>query len=123
MVSTHRVNYAHLDPAWSEAGRATLSDLLARLAADGATFLVDAEVRSLHERGWSLRPLGEGSALLRRRAASGARARVRVPVAGRIVGATVRDARGSAGPRVTVEAGHLVAEPGEGDLLLDWTFA
>jgi hypothetical protein len=47
--STHRVNYAHLDPAWSEAGRRALRDLLGRLCADGATFMTDAEVRARHE--------------------------------------------------------------------------
>ncbi|HTR96939.1 MAG TPA: hypothetical protein VMH61_03470, partial [Candidatus Acidoferrales bacterium] len=33
IVSTHRLNYAHLDAAWSEAGRAALRTLLSRLAA------------------------------------------------------------------------------------------
>jgi len=45
VVSTHRHNYAHLDPAWSEAGRAALRDLLRRLCGDGAVFLTDAKVR------------------------------------------------------------------------------
>lgn len=65
IVSTHRLNYAHLDEPWSEAGRAALRDLLGRLSADGAVFLTDAEVRSLSEHGWSLRPLGRRGALLR----------------------------------------------------------
>jgi hypothetical protein len=65
IVSTHRLNYAHLDEPWSEAGRAALRDLLGSLTADGAVFLTDAEVRSLAERGWSLRPLGRRGALLR----------------------------------------------------------
>jgi hypothetical protein len=45
VVSTHRHNFAHLDPAWSEAGRAALRDLLGRLCADGAVFLTDVQVR------------------------------------------------------------------------------
>jgi len=45
VVSTHRHNYAHLDRAWSEAGRAALRDLLRRLCEDGAVFLTDAKVR------------------------------------------------------------------------------
>jgi hypothetical protein len=65
ILSTHRLNYAHLDESWTEAGRAALRDLLGRLVADGAVFLTDAEVRSLAERGWSLRPLGRRGALLR----------------------------------------------------------
>jgi hypothetical protein len=47
VVSTHRLNYAHLDDAWSEAGRAALRDLLGRLCSDGATFLTDVGVRDL----------------------------------------------------------------------------
>lgn len=65
ILSTHRLNYAHLDEAWSAAGRAALRDLLGRLAAEGAVFLIDAEVRSLAERGWSLRALGGRGTLLR----------------------------------------------------------
>jgi hypothetical protein len=44
IVSTHRHNYASLDSAWSDAGRAALADLLARLCADGAVFLTDARM-------------------------------------------------------------------------------
>ena len=45
VVSTHRHNFAHLDPAWSGAGRAALRDLLGRFCADGAVFLTDVQVR------------------------------------------------------------------------------
>ena len=47
VVSTHRLNYAHLDPAWSEAGRSALRDLLGRLCRDAAMFLTDVKVRDL----------------------------------------------------------------------------
>ena len=47
VVSSHRHNYAHLDPAWSEAGRAALRDLLRGLCEDGAVFLTDAKVCEL----------------------------------------------------------------------------
>ncbi len=47
VVSSHRHNYAHLDPAWSAAGRAALRDLLRGLCEDGAVFLTDAKVRDL----------------------------------------------------------------------------
>ena len=47
LVSTHRLNYAHLDPAWSEAGRAALRDLLGRLCADGAVFVTDARLHAM----------------------------------------------------------------------------
>jgi hypothetical protein len=47
VVSTHRLNYVHLDDDWSEAGRAALRDLLSRLCGDGAVFLTDVRVRDL----------------------------------------------------------------------------
>lgn len=47
VVSSHRHNYAHLDPAWSAAGRAALRDLLRGLCEDGAVFLTDVKVRDL----------------------------------------------------------------------------
>lgn len=47
VVSSHRHNYAHLDPAWSAAGRAALRDLLSGLCEDGAMFLTDAKARDL----------------------------------------------------------------------------
>lgn len=47
VVSSHRYNYAHLDPAWSAAGRAALRDLLRGLCEDGAVFLTDVKVRDL----------------------------------------------------------------------------
>jgi hypothetical protein len=47
VISTHRHNYAHLDPAWSEAGRSALRDLLGRLCEDGAMFVTDVKVREL----------------------------------------------------------------------------
>ncbi len=65
IVSTHRLNYAHLDAAWSEAGRAALGSLLRSLAADGARFLTDMELRQLAERAWSLRAGREGGVLRR----------------------------------------------------------
>ena len=51
VLSSHRLNYAHLDPGWSRTGREALRDLLGALCREGATFLIDAEVRSLTERG------------------------------------------------------------------------
>jgi hypothetical protein len=47
VVSTHRLNYAHLDSEWSEIGRSALRDLLRRLCEDGAVFLTDVKVREL----------------------------------------------------------------------------
>jgi len=71
VISTHRLNYAHLDEAWSAQGRAALADLLRRLAADRAVFLTDAELRDLTFRGFSVRPLPGGAAIERRVTTSG----------------------------------------------------
>ena len=60
VISTHRLNYAHLDPAWSRMGRDALRQLLGALCREGATFLTDAEVRSLAEHG--VRPAERRSA-------------------------------------------------------------
>jgi hypothetical protein len=51
VMSTHRHNYAHLDPGWSEAGRRALRDLLRLLCEDGAVFLTDARVLDLETEG------------------------------------------------------------------------
>jgi len=71
VISTHRVNYAHLEEAWSGQGRAALSDLLQRLAADRAVFLTDAELRDLTFRGFSVRPVPGGAPIERRVTTSG----------------------------------------------------
>jgi hypothetical protein len=71
VISTHRLNYAHLDEAWSAQGRAALGDLLKRLAADHAVFLTDAELRELTFQGVSSRPLPGGASIERRVTTSG----------------------------------------------------
>ena len=117
IVSTHRTNYAHLDAAWSEVGRAALRDLLERLAGDGAVFLTDAELRSLVESGWSVRSIGDRGALLRFYGAP--RAPVRFAVPGGVSRAVVRD--GHAGvARIEVEGGWVSAEVNPGEYLLEW---
>lgn len=65
VLSTHRLNYAHLDAGFAAAGRRGLAMLLARLAEDGAVFLVDVELRGLLAHGWSQRPLGADRVLVR----------------------------------------------------------
>ena len=128
IVSTHRLNYAHLDPAWMEAGCAALRDLLALLAADGATFLTDAEARALKERSWSVRPVGERGALLRYHGAP--RQAVRFPAPPGVADVALAQPGGSA--RITLErpaaaaaAGvetgvEVVAEVDPGAYLLEW---
>lgn len=70
VLSSHRLNYVHLDPEWSKRGRDALHELLAALCREGATFLTDAEVRALVERGRSAREIG--SRVLHRSSAAGA---------------------------------------------------
>jgi hypothetical protein len=116
VVSTHRVNYAHLDPPWSEAGRAALRDLLQQLMADGAIFLTDAEVRSLHERAWSARPIGSRGALVRCYGPDSETVRVAVPEGTRHV--VVREGR--AGTEFRVEGRDATARLDRGEYLIEW---
>jgi hypothetical protein len=123
VVSSHRLSYAHLDPAWAEAGRAALRDLLALFARDGAIFLTDTEVRSLHERAWSLRALNGRRALLRRYGWTPAR--VRIPAPAGTMGVALVEARASARPpMLAIEEGGgevtLVAELDPGEYVIEW---
>jgi hypothetical protein len=117
VVSTHRNNYAHLDASWSEAGRAALGDLLARLCADGAVFLTDTEVRDLVRHGWSVRPLGTHGALLRRHGASDEILRFAAPA--EVTGVEVRGGTAD-NARVGLEDGSVVARLGPGEVRLEW---
>jgi hypothetical protein len=117
VVSTHRVNYAHLDPAWSEAGRAALRDLLKRLMGDGGVFLTDSEVWSLERRGWSVRPIGARGALLR--CYGSARDGVSLPVPAGTDHLAIREGRAD-GARFRIEHGHAVARVTPGEYLIEW---
>lgn len=121
ILSTHRLNFAHLDPAWSQAGRDALRGLLAQLAEEGAVFLTDAEVRDACERGWSLRPIGHRGALLRHHGVP--REPLRFPVPPGVVGAHFRGPRGGTEPvgsEVKVEAGMAETRVNVGEYLLEW---
>lgn len=124
IVSTHRLNYAHLDAAWSEAGRASLRDLLGRLCEDGAMFLTDAEVRSLAERGWSLRALGSRGALLRHYGVPRAPLQFAAPPG--VTGARLKPAdesRGESEGEVKVEGGTAEARVNLGEHVIEWMTA
>jgi hypothetical protein len=118
ILSSHRVNYAHLDPTWSESGRGALRDLLSLLTGDGAVFLNDAEVRSLHERAWSVRAVGERGALLRYYGLP--RARVRFPAPAGVDRVSLPDGHTADAPRFTVAGGEVTAEVNPGEYLLEW---
>jgi len=113
-ISTHRCNYVHLDDTRAAAGHAALRDLLAALAADGATFLVDAEVRDLQARGWSVRPAGGRGATVRYHGVPQEPIRFAAPpgtTGARIAGV---------GGEVTVEAGAVRARLHTGTTVLEW---
>ncbi len=57
IVETHRVNFAHVDPAVPATGRAELARLLADVEAEEPVFLTDTEVAQLSRRGVSARPV------------------------------------------------------------------
>ena len=118
IVSSHRLNYAHLDPAWSESGRGALRDLMSMLAGDGAVFLTDAEVRSLHERAWSLRAVGERGAMLHYYGVP--RTRVRFPAPAGVERVSVPDGPMAGAARFTVEGGEVAAEVDPGAYRLEW---
>ncbi len=124
VISSHRLNYAHLDPHWSEAGRAALRELLRRLCADGAVFLTDVEVRSLVERAWSLRPLGSRGVLLRHYGVP--RGPLRFPAPAGATGARLHPAAehgGAADGEVKVEAGTAEARVNLGEHVIEWATA
>jgi hypothetical protein len=120
VLSTHRVNYAHLDSGWSERGREALRELLRRLTADGAMFLTDAEVRSLAERGSSVRPAGDRGAVARCHAPAGETLRVALPAG--VTGGTVREGRGE-GVEIAIEGAQAVLRLERGDYFVEWTRA
>jgi hypothetical protein len=121
IVSSHRLNYAHLDPAWSAAGRRALADLLRLLTRDGAVFLTDAEVRSLDEHGWSLRPLGPMAALLR--CHGPVRSRVTIPAPAGATGGQAREPVSGRAVPLALEPGGAAGDFEPGDYQVEWTVA
>ena len=124
MLSSHRLNYAHLDEPWSEASRTALRELLAKLAADGAVFLTDSEVRQLTQHGWSARSLGARGTLLRDYDVP--REVIRIAAPEGATGAVLRAAGGTNGSgegEVKVEGGMAEVRVNLGEHLIEWTRA
>jgi hypothetical protein len=117
VVSTHRMNYVHLQPGWATAGREALSTLLAVLADEGAVFLVDFEVRDLLERGWSTRPVGSTGAVFHYYAVPNEPVRWKAPDG--VTGLKVT--AGPEGGRFVVEDGHVLARANVGSYGLEWS--
>jgi hypothetical protein len=121
IVSSHRVNYAHLDPAWREQSLIALRDLIARLAQDGATFLTDAEARALTERGWSARPIGCRGVLVRFMGVPKEPVTWPLPdVLRGTIGAEVIEGRGAERATVRIEDDQLIGSFDPGEYLVTW---
>jgi hypothetical protein len=119
VISSHRMNYAHLDAAWSQAGRAALSALLERLCGDGAVFLTDHEVRQLCERAWSVRELSGRGLLLRHYGVP--RESLRFPAPDGVRGARLVGPHGDPRAEVGVDQGQVEARVNLGEYVLEWT--
>jgi hypothetical protein len=121
VISTHRVNFAHLQEGWSDAGRAALRALLARLSQDGAVFLTDLEIVELRERGWSLRAIGDRAVLLRYYGVP--RELLRFPARPGATRVSVLEGRGPDGVEIEIAGGEVVARVHLGEYLLEWKSA
>ena len=119
VISSHRLNYAHLDAAWVETGRDQLRDLLGRLVADGAVFFTDLEVRQLLDRAWSLRAVGTQGALLRYHGVP--REAIRFAAPAGTLHVALKDGIGEG--TFAVEGGEVRAQLDPGDYLLEWRLA
>ena len=118
MVSTHRLNYAHLDAGWSDAGRAALRDLLALLAGDSAVYLTDGEVHALVDRGWSERSIGNRGVLVRYFGVPHEPVRFAAPAG--VTGVVVREGRGAEHVQATLDGGEVELRANVGEYLLEW---
>ena len=118
VISTHRANYAHLDPHASADGRAALRDLLTRLVADDAVFVQDHEVRQLLERSWSVREIGTRGALVRFYGVPGEP--IRFPAGPGASVVWIQEGRGQQGVSVTLEGTEIQARLNVGEYLLEW---
>jgi hypothetical protein len=117
IVSTHRANYVQLDESRGEACVERLREFLAALASDGAIFLTDAEVHSLVERRWSMRPIGARGALIRHWGVPGEPLRFQAPPG--VERVAVREGQGE-GVRAVVEGGEVELRCNIGEVLIEW---
>jgi hypothetical protein len=118
ILSTHRVNFVHLDAALAESGRAALRDLLARLERAGAVFLIDREVRELQTRRWSAREIGSRGVLVRYYGVP--REPIRFPAPSGVTGVLLREGRRDEGAELALANGEVEARLNDGEFLLEW---
>src|SRR5262249_31387305 len=121
VVSTHRMNYAHLDAEHSRNSRQALHELLHRLCAENAVFLVDHEVRQLAERHWSVRDLGGRGVLLRHYAVPRGTLRFAGPWG--VTGVRLRGPHDDPRAELAVQDGHVEVRVNLGEYVLEWTRA
>ncbi len=115
VVSTHRLNFVHLDDNLVAHGRARLRALLGRLCEEGAVFLVDRELRELLERGWSAREIGERGVLVRR--LEGGPESLAIPAPAGAANVRVREGRLES---LAFEDGAARVRLAEHEVLLEW---
>lgn len=118
VISSHRANVVHLDVVAAESGRAALRDLLARLTADRAVFLVDREVRELETRAWSVREIGTRGVLVRYYGVP--REPIRFAAPADATGVVFREGRGGDGVSAVIAQGEAEARLDDGEYLLEW---
>ena len=119
IVSSHRMNYAHLDAAWSDGSRAALRVLLERLCFEGAVFLTDHEVRQLVERNWSLREIAGRGVLLRHYGVP--RDTLRFTAPDGVTGAQLRGPHDDPKAEIVVEPGEVQVRVNNGEYVIEWT--
>ena len=118
VVSTHRMNYAHLDAARTRGSREALRELLRRLCAERAVFLLDMEVRQLAERHWSVRDLGGRGVLLRHFGVP--RETLRFPTPAGVTGACLRGPHDDPRAELLVADGGLEMRVNLGEYVIEW---
>ena len=119
VVSSHRMNYAHLDPAHSRASRDALRELLRRLCADRAVFLIDHEVRQLAERHWSVRSLSGRGVLLRHFGVP--RETLRFPTPAGVTGARLHGPHDDPRAELHLADGGIEVRVNLGEYVIEWT--
>jgi len=121
VLSTHRCNYVHLDAARAASGRTALRELLVGLCEDGASFLVDTEVRDLQTRGWSVRDAGARTSIVRYYGVPREPIRFAAPTGARAVRI---DGRSDAGDvEAALEDGSVTARLHVGEYRIEWDAA
>jgi len=117
-VSTHRMNYAHLDAARTRASREALRELLRRMCAERAVFLLDMEVRQLAERHWSVRDLDGRGVLLRHFGVP--RETLRFPTPAGVTGACLHGPHDDKRAELLVADGGLEMRVNLGEYVIEW---